>query len=251
MGYSPQKAERVLHLMNSLGDEGIDVVSLIENMLLQTKRNIEYKKKVVEVKYKPVFKAEDLWEFVQSPDRQDFRVIVDKNNEVIVKNLCCYFTGDKRGAYDPNKGLLFMGHVGVGKTYLMKAFATNPSLGFIVKRCKTIAMEYREKDRRERTIAQYSSISRNKGKNYLADSNEFTWCFDDLGEETNVNDFGNEENVMQEILESCYNNGIVAHATTNMTLELLLARYGKRVLDRLRQTFNIIEFGENAKSRRR
>jgi DNA replication protein DnaC len=56
---------------------------------------------------------------------------------------------------------------------------------------------------------------------------------------------------MQEILESCYNNGIIAHATTNMTLELLLARYGKRVLDRLRQTFNIIEFGENAKSRRR
>lgn len=251
MGYSPQKAERVLHLMNSLGEDGIDVVSLIENMLLQTKRNIEYKKKVVEVKYKPVFKAEDLWEFVQSPDRQDFRVIVDENNEGIVKNLCCYFTGDKRGAYDPNKGLLFMGHVGVGKTYLMKAFATNPSLGFIVKRCKTIAMEYREKDRRERTIAQYSSISRNKGKNYLADSNEFTWCFDDLGEETNVNDFGNEENVMQEILESCYNNGIIAHATTNMTLELLLARYGKRVLDRLRETFNIIEFGENAKSRRK
>jgi predicted ATPase len=236
--------------MNSLDEDGIDVVGLIENFLVQTKHTIDYKKKVVEVKYKPVFKAEDLWEFVQSRDRQDFRVIVDKDNEAIVKNLCCYFTGDKRGAYDPNKGLLFMGHVGVGKTYLMKAFATNPSLGFIIKRCKTIALEYREKDRRERTITQYSTFRKNIGKNYMADSNVFTWCFDDLGEELNVNDFGNEENVMQEILESCYNNGLIVHATSNMTPELLLERYGKRVSDRVRQTFNIIEFGDDAKSKR-
>lgn len=81
------------------------------------------------------------------------------------------------------------------------------------------------------------------------------YCFDDLGIEQNMKHFGNESNVMAEILLSRYDllryRGIITHATTNLNANELEKLYGNRVRSRLREMFNLITFPENAEDLRK
>lgn len=76
----------------------------------------------------------------------------------------------------------------------------------------------------------------------------------DLGIEQNMKHFGNESNVMAEILLSRYDllrsAGIITHTTTNLNANELEKLYGNRVRSRLREMFNLITFPENAKDLR-
>jgi len=80
------------------------------------------------------------------------------------------------------------------------------------------------------------------------------YCFDDLGAEQQIKHFGNDCNVMAEILISRYEqfieNNTVTHITTNLSASELESCYGNRVRSRLRQMFNLIAFDKETEDKR-
>lgn len=80
------------------------------------------------------------------------------------------------------------------------------------------------------------------------------YCFDDLGLENNFRYYGNECNVMAEILLSRYDifvsKRIPTHITTNLSASEIETHYGLRVRSRLRQMVNLIAYDKHTKDKR-
>lgn len=78
--------------------------------------------------------------------------------------------------------------------------------------------------------------------------------FDDFGAEQQIKHFGNDCNVMAEIIISRYEqfieNKTVTHLTTNLSANEIEKLYGNRVRSRMRQMFNVIDFDGNSKDKR-
>ena len=148
---------------------------------------------------------------------------------------------------DLTKGILLSGPVGCGKTTLMHLmrYVPQPNKKFFIKTCRDISFEF-IKDGYE-VIHRYSHgrNTSNEHKNY---------CFDDLGVEKNLKYFGNECNVMAEIILSRYDlfiaQKIQTHITTNLSASEIENAYGNRVRSRIRQMFNLIAFDKNTKDKR-
>jgi len=91
-----------------------------------------------------------------------------------------------------------------------------------------------------------------KGKLYEFEPK--TICFDDLGTESNLKYYGNECNVMAEILLSRYDvyiaKRIQTHITTNLSASEIESQYGNRVRSRMRELFNLIAYDNNSKDKR-
>ena len=108
---------------------------------------------------------------------------------------------------------------------------------FFVKSCRDISFEFIQ-DGYE-IIHKYS-----KGKLYQSETK--TICFDDLGTENNLKYFGNECNVMAEILLSRYDifttKKVQTHITTNLSASEIESHYGNRVRSRMREMINLIGF---------
>ncbi|WP_284653179.1 ATP-binding protein [Flavobacterium terrisoli] len=139
------------------------------------------------------------------------------------------------------------GPVGCGKTSLMNLmkFLTPVEYKFIVKPCRDVSFEF-IKDGYE-VIHRYS-----RGK--LEQLDPKIYCFDDLGLENNLKYYGNECNVMAEILLSRYDlyisRRIQTHITTNLSASEIEAQYGNRVRSRMRELFNLIAYDNNTKDKR-
>ena len=161
----------------------------------------------------------------------------------IVNKLIAYFLKDQQTCNQLNinleKGILLTGPIGCGKTTLMTlmkhlAPADNK---FIVKPCRDISFEFIHDG--YQIIHKYSI-----GKLYQSEPR--TYCFDDLGTENNLKYFGNECNVMAEILLSRYDlfisKKLKTHITTNLSANEIEKQYGNRVRSRLRELCNLIAF---------
>ena len=70
---------------------------------------------------------------------------------------------------------------------------------------------------------------------------------DDLGTETPGSHFGNQVNVIGELLQIRYNdrNRHVTHATSNLDAKALKSKYGERVYSRINEMFNYIHMNGN------
>ena len=108
---------------------------------------------------------------------------------------------------------------------------------FIVKPCREISFEFIHDG--YQIIHKYSI-----GKLYQSEPR--TYCFDDLGTENNLKYFGNECNVMAEILLNRYDlfisKKLKTHITTNLSAIEIEKQYGNRVRSRLRELCNLIAF---------
>lgn len=172
-----------------------------------------------------------------------------EDNEVIWK-LLCYFSDDVSIArslnIDLRKGLLLIGNIGCGKTYLMNLLKFCPNKKFLIKPCCDIALEFLQGDN-YRVLSKYG-----KKLELLEDYRDI--CFDDLGAENIRKFYGDEVNVIGEILEYRYerfiNHRELTHATSNLLPEQLADYYGQRLRSRMRQMFNLIYFGKNSKDKR-
>lgn len=176
--------------------------------------------------------------------------ILETDHPIIYK-LIAYFLKDEPTCFqygiNSNKGILLSGPIGCGKTSLMnlmKHLAPTENK-FFVKPCRDISFEFIQ-DGYE-IIHKYS-----KGKLYQSEPK--TICFDDLGTENNLKYFGNECNVMAEILLSRYDifttKKIQTHITTNLSASELENTYGIRVRSRLRQMFNLVAFDGETRDKR-
>ena len=170
----------------------------------------------------------------------------------IIYKLIAYFLKDEATCYqyniNLNKGILLSGPVGCGKTSLMNLMKhlTPTEHKFFVKPCRDISFEFIQDG--YQIIHKYS-----KGKLY--ESEPKTICFDDLGTENNLKYYGNECNVMAEILLSRYDiftsKKIQTHITTNLSASEIENIYGNRVRSSLREMINLIEFEKRINDKRK
>lgn len=169
----------------------------------------------------------------------------------IIYKLISYFLKDEVTCFqydiNLNKGILLSGPVGCGKTSLMNLMKnlTSTEHKFYIKSCRDVSFEFIQEG--YEVIHKYS-----KGKLYQSDPK--TICFDDLGTENNLKYFGNECNVMAEILLSRYDiyisKNIQTHITTNLSASEIETQYGNRVRSRMRAMFNLIAYDKNIKDKR-
>ena len=176
--------------------------------------------------------------------------ILESDHPIIFK-LIAYFLKDEQTCFqfniNLNKGIMLSGPVGCGKTSLMNIMKhlTPTEYKFLVKPCRDISFEFIQ-DGYE-VIHKYS-----KGKLYVSEPK--TICFDDLGTENNLKYFGNECNVMAEILLSRYDlftsKKLQTHITTNLSASEIEINYGNRVRSRLREMVNLIAYDKTIKDKR-
>lgn len=174
----------------------------------------------------------------------------------LIYQLIVYAIGDeiacRKYGIQLEKGILLTGPVGCGKTSLMLLINSffPPLKQFQLKSAREISFEF-EKQGYE-LIGRYGNhtvhASTGKYKNGI-------YCFDDLGVEQSQKFYGNECNVMAEILLSRHDlytkRKILTHATTNLSASELESMYGNRVRSRMRELFNLIAFDGNSKDKRK
>ena len=176
--------------------------------------------------------------------------ILETDHEIIYK-LIAYFLKDEQACYqfniDLEKGILLTGPIGCGKTSLMNLmkYLTATEHKFFVKPCRDISFEFIQDG--YQIIHKYSN-----GKLYQSEPR--TYCFDDLGTENNLKYFGNECNVMAEILLSRYDlfisKKLQTHITTNLSATEIEKNYGNRVRSRLREMINLIAYDKSTLDKR-
>jgi DNA replication protein DnaC len=175
-----------------------------------------------------------------------------ESDYLIIYKLIAYFLKDEATCFqygiNLNKGILLSGPVGCGKTSLMNLmkYLTATEHKFSVKPCRDISFEFIQDG--YQIIHKYSN-----GKLYQSEPR--TYCFDDLGTENNIKYYGNECNVMAEILLSRYDifttKKIQTHITTNLSASEIETHYGNRVRSRMRELCNLIAFDNVAKDKRK
>lgn len=168
-----------------------------------------------------------------------------------ITKLVAYFLKDETRTneygIDLTKGILLSGPVGCGKTTLMTLmkYVTKQNNRFYLKTCRDISFEFIKEG--YEIIHRYSrgSYSQTEYKNY---------CFDDLGVEQNLKYYGNECNVMAEIILSRYDlfiaRKVQTHLTTNLSASEIETAYGNRIRSRLRGMLNLIAFDKNTVDKR-
>jgi DNA replication protein DnaC len=177
--------------------------------------------------------------------------IYETDYSSIIK-LIAYFMKDIKTCQewniDTNKGIILTGPIGCGKTSLMKLMgrlSTN-NQKFVMKPCRDVSFEFIQDG--YQIIHKYSN-----GKSFHPDPR--TYCFDDLGTENNLKYFGNECNVMGEILLSRYDlfvsKKLKTHITTNLSASEIEMHYGNRVRSRLRELCNLVSFDSNTPDKRK
>ncbi|MGC4128512.1 MAG: RteC domain-containing protein [Bergeyella sp.] len=95
----------------------------------------------------------------------------------------------------------------------------------------------------------------NNGSPYNNQQKPKYLCFDDLGTETSSKYFGNDCNVMAEILLTRYDlfkeKGILTHITTNLSATEIESQYGNRLRSRMREMFNLFGYEETSGDKRK
>lgn len=213
----------------------------------------EYARKLKEEQERPSFTAEEVLDkFMAS-----YQVEPESRYEIILKHLCAYFTADPRSGYDPRKGLLLCGGVGIGKTTLMEFFQRNQKASYRIVSCRDVEAAYASNDAvtgGENAIHQYSFNFKVPVNSNPFGHTMYGYCFDDLGTEVVGKHYGKQKEVMIEVILNRYDKHIeffMTHMTTNLSADEVKARYGERVFDRMREMFNIIDFPITEKSRRK
>lgn len=184
-----------------------------------------------------------------------FEFVLDDDNHDTFDLLCHYFTGNvegftkqarRMGVEEPSidKGILLAGNFGTGKTVLMKLFGKNTRQVYFIRPAKRIAQEYLTS--KDKVIPEEYTVP---FKNAINDAATFYQplsglCIDDLGSESEKNNFGNKVNVIGDLIEARYHDkftGVFLHATTNLSSQELTDHYGERVLSRMKEIFNFVE----------
>jgi len=206
-------------------------------------------KKQSDIKAKEYFaKIKQEERFLAITDEQLFRLIlgrlykiintntrtekaITEQNADIVRNLVPYLLGFENELYDLNKGLLFIGGTGTGKTAIMTAIGDTPMGRFDLHSCELVADYY----------AEDSTYFFNQ---YVTNPIQPNIFFDDFGFETAKQQPYQKavEEPMLIALVKRHELGLFRQTriTTNLNGDMIEQRYGQRLRSRLREMCNVI-----------
>lgn len=176
-----------------------------------------------------------------SVNNQQF--IIENANKDKLSELVKYFTGHET-KLNPNKGIYLYGPVGRGKTLIMQS---------LMVMCSTIEnklagagkryTEHRFQIRNAKSIV--NELAENRKPEAMKRYYSGAWCIDDLGAEDSYKLYGNELNVVGDIIIERYQryqqSGLLTHATSNVMPEEWRTKYGDRVESRLHEMFNVVK----------
>lgn len=153
--------------------------------------------------------------------------------------LVKYFNNEQDCEFDLRKGILLYGCVGSGKTTLMRIFKR-----FLMQFFNQI--ESGVEPTRIEIFSCIHIVQAIKEKNdsilnYCESKKPYVPCFDEIGKEEPINDFGTNRDLIEYALSMRYHRGIKTHGTTNLTMEDIKKRYGERLHSRFYDMFNVIE----------
>ena len=161
---------------------------------------------------------------------------IDGSNKEAIKDIITYFAGINTRKYPLTKGLLIRGCNGSGKTITFKII--QKIVSFAINNVRDIVADF--------NIGGFETID-----SYIKTKER---VFDDLGNENMGKFYGNNTEVMEELIIRRYdhfqNSGLKTHFTTNMGNTQLKSRYGIRAYDRLIEMVSIVILGDNNISRR-
>src|SRR5665213_407939 len=168
----------------------------------------------------------------------------EEDTDIILKLITWFLKDDKNAktlSMDLEKGILLVGPVGCGKTSLMNLmrFILPLDQRHRLHSCRDISFEFSRDG--------YTVIHRySKGSFSVSKFEPITYCFDDLGLESEMQHYGNSCKVMSEILYSRYDYfhsfGMQTHLTTNLNSTEIEKIYGLRLRSRMREIFNLLVF---------
>lgn len=181
---------------------------------------------------------------------------VDAENKETIETLILYALRsplfEERGKglgynYSLSKGIFLAGNIGSGKSLLMR----------ILSICRFEGFSFMMKDTRQVTeefmSLGYDVLSRYGRQAVCFRSQQKVLkhaLFDDLGSESPMNYFGNEVNVMEQVILNRYGlfqmEGLLSHFTTNLDIGELQVLYGNRVYSRLYEMCNFLPLGGSA-----
>lgn len=182
------------------------------------------------------------------------RFHIPENERGIILGILAWFLEDELVAekmnIELNKGILLSGPIGCGKTTLFKLMQNFPTKrrGFGIVSTRQIVSEFMQ--------SGYEILEKYSRGNFSHDiRTPKAYCFDDLGTETTSKYFGNDCNVMAEILLTRYDlfkeKGIITHITTNLSATEIESQYGNRLRSRMREMFNLFGYEENSGDKRK
>lgn len=209
--------------------------------------NEKYRERISRPIEYPVFNCDQLASFAYKRllEMQPQFEINDFNRQIL-HLLSLYFSCDERfeetNGYSLQKGIMLVGPIGCGKTTIMKAFALNTHNPYSVISTRYVSDDYSKVG--VDALDRYSDLLPGYPQQNFG-HRELGICFDDLGTESSRKHFGNESNVMHDIILSRYDNHILkgkTHFTANLTGDEIEELYSTRARSRLREMCNFITF---------
>ncbi len=200
-------------------------------------------------------------QFIVYAQQQVPQFVVDEMSKPIIQKLLAYFSESYSSCQtldvDPKKGLMLMGAVGCGKTTIMKLCRDFFNKPFRIVASRKISQQFAQEG--YPALFRYGSQSyRIKHLGYgpiVFYDQPITYCLDDVGVEPFAKHFGNDCNVISEVLleryEEFVSRGLITHLTTNLDAQAFTQRYHQRVRSRLREMCNLIAFPTEIPDRRK
>lgn len=169
---------------------------------------------------------------------------ITNENKDVIKNLLLYFSGNECCKYDLNKGLMIIGGVGCGKTLLFRIFKIYTSDILKINSFQSY------------TSSEIIDNINVNGVEYLEKFNTnnktpITCYIDDIASKNEtIKHFGTEVNVIEHLLGIRYNIFInhkkLTHCTSNLFPSQFRKKYDERIIDRMKEMFNIVELKGNS-----
>jgi len=183
--------------------------------------------------------AKKVWHSIALKHIQNLQY--DEFNKKVWPELIKYIFGDETCEYDLMKSVSLIGQTGTGKSKCFEIMQEFISIDEIRYKNNGKLARFNFKIVSSKTIAgEFSKVGYDAIYKY---SNINALCIDDLGSESDeVKHYGSKVNVIEEIIETRYLNGLFTHFTSNLKPDNILDMYGNRVYSRIVHSTNIIEY---------